>query len=129
MTNVRTFAQSCGAIYEIERALSYYPAKASRVWDTPVQYSTQLKSSAGYASGDYGIKLHPALPSVSRLEPRATFLHEVAHILQHLIYGVIDHGATFHEIMYRLGEKPQRCHNCKLKGLKAPTLNLAGLEL
>lgn len=121
--NVRQFAEDCGASYEIERCLTYYPLKVEAVWSVPVEYSERFVSSAGYAHQSRGITLNPRIRSI-RNEPKETFLHEVAHMIQWLAYGHIDHGYTFHEVMHRLAQVPQRCHAYNLK----PTLN-AGVKL
>jgi predicted SprT family Zn-dependent metalloprotease len=131
MATVRQFAALCGATYEIERCLTFYPEKAQSIWDANVGYSNALKTAGGQAkrrAGIISIELNPKLPQISG-EPKSTFLHEVAHCLQYIIYGKGDHGFTFWEIMFRLGQKPTRCHSYDFRSIDEPDLNIDDLGL
>lgn len=110
---VREIAQVYYLEPEISRAISFNPTRLERIWEIPVNTNFGLKSSAGRASVMRGIELHPGLFRVTTQDFIATFMHEVAHIMQWLEYGCMDHGQTWWEAMIRLGRKPwqDRRHN------------------
>lgn len=110
MPTIAQLAQSYGCLSEIERAITYNPRAYQRLLGTNVNLNGNLRSSAGLARGSisrgYAIDLHPGLQRVPREDFIATFLHEVAHVMQYMEYGKMDHGATWWEAMIRLGRKP-----------------------
>lgn len=128
MPTVRQAAQSCNAEYEIARCLTYYTSKVSDVWSVQVEFSARQSRSAGFAHPDRGIILNARLMNIHG-EPKSTLLHEVAHMLQHIVYGRMDHGYTFHEIMHRLGQPPARCHSYNLQSVALPLPDISDLDL
>src|SRR5574337_896033 len=125
MTTIREVAEQFNCTYEIDRALTFYPAKAQAIWNVPVAWDWRLGTTAGRAHSKRGITLHPGLPHQSE-GPQPTFLHEVAHMLQFILYGEINHGRTWWECMYRLGRIPKRTHSMPLSKAK---IDLEGIEL
>lgn len=134
---VRSVATSLNLLPTINRAISFQPtlARLERViWDTPITYPTQMGTSAGwFRANPCRISLHPALEG-TRAQPQdhiETFLHELAHEHQFLVYGIVDHGATWWEMMYQLGQQPRRTHKiaaCKpLSHMAALTPDEMGL--
>lgn len=113
MQTVREIARIYSLEQEISRAISFNPARLERIWNIPVNTNFALKSSAGRAHSRRGIELHPGLFTVASHDFIATFMHEVAHMMQWLEYGGMDHGQTWWEAMIRLGRKPwqDRRHN------------------
>ncbi len=105
----------------------YYPGLPERLRAVPCVWSGRLGTSAGYASSIRGITMHPALQREGAPEIIATLLHEVAHMAQHLLHGVIDHGPTWHEMMWLLGETPTRTHRMKLDSVTIATAEDLGL--
>jgi hypothetical protein len=101
---IRSYSNLLGCSAAIERAITYDP-KLERIWPVPVAFNFSLKSSAGRASLR-GIELHTGLLQATPAEYRATFLHEVAHVCEDLIYGKCTHSQTWWEAMIRLGEQP-----------------------
>lgn len=95
----------------IQRAVTY-DARLQPCWDVPVEWSWSLRGSAGNANAKR-IHLHPALQHAQVQEVIDTFLHELAHVHEHTLYGHGGHSQTWWEAMIRLGEKPwlTRYHN------------------
>lgn len=102
--DIAHYARQLDCTPAIERAITF-DTKLSRLWLIPVHFNFSLKSSAGRANR-FGIDLHPGLLQATQAEFRATFLHEVAHVCEYLIYGKGGHGETWWEAMIRLGERP-----------------------
>lgn len=97
----------------VTRALSFHPHIGTRIRQIKVEFDGGLKREAGNFSTHNGIRLHPGLmaPGKSNRDLIAIFLHELAHAMQWLAYGKIDHQATWHEMMYQLGQAPSRFHS------------------
>lgn len=108
------FATELDLVPVINRAISYDPSKLEtpRLWQVPVSYNHRLKNSAGRANL-YGISLHPGLKQATRGELVATFLHELAHVMDCLTRGHSGHDYGWQEAMVRLGQNPiaSRYHN------------------
>jgi predicted SprT family Zn-dependent metalloprotease len=103
--NVREMAAITKTSTEISRAISFdlrlFPA-----WEINVEWNPRLKTSYGRGGPThYGIKLHPAIKTYPD-QLRRTFLHELAHCMEYLLYHTCGHGQGFWEAMIRLGEKP-----------------------
>ena len=97
----------------LTRAISYYPSSLDpQLLQIAVEFEPRLQSSAGMYYPRYRIiKLHPGLRTATRLEFIQTFLHEVAHAMQHLSKGWTDHSTSWVEMMHHLGQEPKICHN------------------
>jgi predicted SprT family Zn-dependent metalloprotease len=94
----------------ISRAISYDP-RLFAAWEINVEWNPRLKTSYGRGGPThYGIKLHPAIQSYPD-QPRSTFLHELAHCMEYILYQKCRHGQSFWEAMIRLGEKPWEKNN------------------
>jgi hypothetical protein len=102
--DVLDYANRLNCVFTIERAITYDP-RLDRLWCIPVHFNFSLKSSAGRADRR-SIELHTGLLQATPAEFRATFLHEVAHVCEDLIYGKCTHSQTWWEAMIRLGEQP-----------------------
>ena len=124
----------------IERAISYHPALpgANRhLWNIPITYPNRLQTAAGYCHyNPLRIDLHPGLlgPDAAKAEHVATFLHELAHAMSVMVYGIAagrGHGEHWWEMMHQLGQRPQRTHKiaaCRKASLVAKrTLDDMGL--
>lgn len=107
MTTVRDFAKVRGLDRVIERAISFHPQLPGGLWQTPVSTGERFQTRAGDASKQHGIRLHSQLRGKDLDE---TFLHELAHIMELIVYGSSSHGATWWEMMHQLGQKPKRTH-------------------
>jgi hypothetical protein len=110
--SVRYFAELTGTTNVIDRAISF-DERLLALWNVPVKWNYNLKNSAGFAN-IRGISLHPGLKQASETEFRATFLHELAHVCEGLLYNdTYGHSQHWWEAMIRLGEKPwiNRHHN------------------
>lgn len=124
MRTVRDFAQELGVERIIERAITFHtelPGTRPSLWDIPVDWFINMTRAAGNAHSQKGIKLNPALRNHGPSALRETFLHEVAHIMQHIVYGRMDHGATWWEMMHQLGQKPTRTHCMNLQASSQTT--------
>src|SRR3954471_1484838 len=125
---VATFSRRIDTDDVILRAITF-DHRIVAVWSVPVTWNWRLKSSAGFARiNPFQIELHPGLNDATPLDLRTVFLHEVAHICQHILYPEcrMSHGYEWHEAMIRLGERPIRTHNiaaCKSAGREIPTLD------
>lgn len=100
---IRTFAEMTNTSATIARAMSY-DTKLALLFDMPCGYSDRLKKSTG-RGGHAGINLHPALRNNPR-QLRATFLHEVAHVMEWVCYKKCGHSYNWQEAMIRLGQNP-----------------------
>jgi hypothetical protein len=118
MTTIRKFSADLGQDQILARALSYHPTIAQALLATPCDWSSKLHASAGYASSRRGISLHHGLRAEGPQAIIDTFLHEVAHIMQYLVYREFNHGATWWEMMHHLGAKPVRTHSYKSAAFK-----------
>jgi hypothetical protein len=110
--SIRHFATITDTITIIERAISF-DDRLFAIWNVPIRWNYNLKNSAGCAS-IRGISLHPGLKQASETELRATFLHELAHVCEGLLYNnTYGHSQHWAEAMIRLGENPwiNRHHN------------------
>jgi len=112
-STVRAFAQEFGLVSVIDRAISFHPSQFinGKLYNVPVNWNHKLRRTAGTFSSKDGIELHPGLACASPRDLHATFLHELAHAMQFLVYGKVDHGETWWEMMHQLGQKPTRTHN------------------
>ncbi len=116
MPTVKTIAAQHGLEQIISRAHSFHPqlqSRAQSILGTEVNYSDRLQTSAGnFAPRKNLISLHPAFlgPRTRTQDHLETFLHELAHLHQWVVYGRCDHGATWWEMMHQLGQKPVRTH-------------------
>ncbi len=117
MHTVRTIAEQLGVVWVIDRAITFHdklPGANRALWNITVEYNTAFQRRGGCFRGrEMAIELHPALngPFAKPSEHAATFLHELAHAMQWIVYGRVDHGATWWEMMHQLGQEPKRCHN------------------
>jgi len=100
-------------IYIIRRALEYHPYIARRVWETKVSWNRDFKRAAGMFSPRQSlIELHPGLlQTKDKRHLTETLLHELAHAMQYYAYNKCDHKETWREMMYLLGQKPERTHD------------------
>lgn len=66
------------------------------------------------------ISLHYRLLLRHPEELKPTYIHELAHIFAHLIYGsnIKDHGDEWKELMEDMGEKPTVTHNLDVSEYK-----------
>jgi predicted SprT family Zn-dependent metalloprotease len=125
---VATFSSRLATDNVILRAITF-DHRLTAVWSVPVMWNWRLKSSAGFARiNPFQIELHPGLNDATPHDLRTVFLHELAHICQHILYPecTMSHGYEWHEAMIRLGERPIRTHNiaaCKSAGREIPTLD------
>jgi predicted SprT family Zn-dependent metalloprotease len=102
---VLAFAELTDTFDVIERAVSF-DERLEAVWPIKVEWNDKLKVSYGRGGPThYGIKLHPALRDHKK-QLRNTFLHELAHCMEYILYKRCGHSQTFWEAMIRLGEKP-----------------------
>ncbi len=104
LQNVKQVAERFDLTDRINRAISY-DVRLDRVWQIPVEWNFRLKNSAGNAN-DKRIHLHPGLASASAEDFKDTFLHELAHSCEYILYGQGGHSQTWWEAMIRLGCKP-----------------------
>lgn len=103
--NVRQMAEMTKTTEVIARAISF-DDRLQNAWKINVEFNSRLKMSYGRGGpSHYGIKLHPLLKQ-HPIQLRNTFLHELAHCMEYLLYRKCGHGAQFWESMIRLGEKP-----------------------
>lgn len=114
MTTVKTVALLIGheCVRTILRAFSFHP-ECDSLWELPVTYNPRLASRAGqYHHKPPSIDLHVALvgPKCSPREHEEAFLHELAHAMEHRVYGRTGHGEGWHEMMHQLGQQPTRTH-------------------
>lgn len=109
--NVRQVATDLGLLARVERAVSFDP-RLERIWQVPVEWNFRLRNRAGNANASR-IHLHPGLQAASRAEFIDTFIHELAHVCEYVLYGYGGHSANWWEAMHRLGARPQdtRYHN------------------
>lgn len=126
--DVHTFAHAYNCDVEVMRGISFYPPMGPRLLVVPVEWLWRPSGTAGKAHRQGKIQLHRGLLDQPVYDLVETFLHEVAHIMQWLRYGMMDHGATWHEAMYQLGQKPMRCHSMGKLQAPMPTLSDLGLE-
>lgn len=115
MHTVKSLAYQRGLTAVLDRAFSFHTQLGTAdVWNIPVEFSDRIQTSAGnFRAKPRGgqIKLHRALEAPANKQPLdETFLHELAHAMQWLVYGVCDHSATWWEMMHQLGQKPRRTH-------------------
>lgn len=112
-SSVRAFATSWGLIQIIDRAISFHPNALGngKLYEVKVDWNLNLKSCAGRFSSKIEIELHPGLAHAQVHDRNATFLHELAHAAQWLVYRKVDHLETWWEMMHQLGQKPQRTHS------------------
>lgn len=113
---VATFAAGFDVAPLITRALTYYPDISVKVWPTPVVWTSRVSRTAGRARGtkDGGfIYLHIGLLSEGREAIKATFLHELAHIMQWYAHQEINHGESWWKMMHILDQRPARLHAYK----------------
>lgn len=69
----------------------------------------QVAGFAGIARKQ--IELHAALFKPGReLDLRGTFMHEVAHMIDHFLFKGNGHGRSWKKVMRALGREPERCH-------------------
>lgn len=82
-----------------------------------VELSTRLSVAAGYAqlnyiTGEMKIKLHYRLLKDKPEQLKATYLHELAHILANRWYGyACHHDVNWKQVAILLGDNGERCHN------------------
>lgn len=95
----------------VDRALSFHPQIRHNLMAVRIEFNFNLKRVAGRAFQSGRIELHPGLLHGSKQDLIETFLHELAHIMQYYSYGVMDHGASWWEMMHQLGQRPKRTHN------------------
>lgn len=134
-SSVRAFAEAQGLIQVIDRAISFHPAAlgTGRLYAVKVDWNHRLERSAGRFNSLRGIELHPGLTHAKPKDLHETFLHELAHAMQWLVYAKVDHLETWWEMMHQLGQKPKRTHSipeCQGKITPASVgLNIGDLEL
>ena len=137
MQTVRTIAEQLGVVRVIDRAISFHerlPGTNPGLWGISVEYTARMQRRAGcFRGNEMAIELHPALagPFAKRGEHIETFLHELAHAMQWIVYRRVDHGETWYEMMHQLGQQPKRCHNiaaCTKPGTNSK-LNLEDMDL
>lgn len=120
---VAEFALNISATRIIQWALLFHPQIQGKLMHIPVVWNTNLDSSGGNFRSQPAmlISLHPALQREGATAVHETFLHELAHAMQWLVYHEVNHGATWWEMMHQLGQKPRRCHqmNLRAKGNQA----------
>lgn len=108
----------------IERTVRKYIRKSIKEFniDIPfpaIRFSNRMTSTAAYAEkrGDsYSIVFSTAIINLNGLDLfiKDIIPHEVAHIVQWLLYDKSDHGKTFYHVMKRLGIKTAaRCYHYK----------------
>lgn len=112
-SSVQAFAQEFGLIQVIARAISFHPAALGngKLYAVKVEWNHNLRKAAGRFSSIRGIELHPGLAHAKPKDLHETFLHELAHAMQFLVYGKVDHGETWWEMMHQLGQRPIRTHS------------------
>jgi SprT-like family len=112
-SSVRAFATEFGLVSVIDRAITFHPAALGngRLYAVQVEWNHRLERSAGRFNSLRGIELHPGLAHAKAKDLHETFLHELAHAMQFLVYGKVDHLASWWEMMHQLGQKPTRTHN------------------
>lgn len=112
-SSVRAFAQEFGLIPVIDRAITFHPSALGngRLYAVKVDWNINLRKAAGRFNSLRGIELHPGLAHTKVKDLHETFLHELAHASQWLVYGKVDHLATWWEMMHQLGQKPTRTHS------------------
>ncbi|HMD81350.1 MAG TPA: SprT-like domain-containing protein, partial [Anaerolineales bacterium] len=108
---VLDFATELKQMTYISRALSYYSHIGPKLWVIPCEWNYDLKTSAGRFSARRGITLHPGLKKADPAHMVETFMHELAHAMQYLAHGKVNHGHSWHEMMYLLAQRPERLHN------------------
>lgn len=114
---IRQLAHQLGQTHTIQRAFGFHLKLQTLdqiIWDMPVEYNPRLERTAGRAHCSEGkIELHTCFANgqASREHHIETFLHELAHIHQWLVYHTADHGADWWEMMFQLGQKPKRTHS------------------
>ena len=86
-----------------------------------VHLSPRMRSMGGYAFWKKNkINLNYRLLIKNRDEIRKTFLHELAHIIQDILYpGSKPHGKEWKSVMIAIGEPPEIYHNMNTKALKS----------
>lgn len=115
---VRTFAKAYDLELIIIRAFSFHSVLENEtfpsLWYVPVVFNPRLQTTAGFArhSPRYEIELNPALagPLASREQLVATFLHELAHLMEYRVLRTHGHGAGWWMMMHQLGQIPRRTH-------------------
>lgn len=130
--NVLDIAKDLGLEAVIERAVTFHPGKLHLgvVWNIPVEFDNRLQTAAGMCHYYTGLRitLNPCLQlAEQRQDLCETFLHELAHAHAWLVYAARGHGERWWEMMYQLGQRPQRTHNiaaCK----KATTIAVKSLD-
>lgn len=112
-SSVQAFAQEFGLIQVIARAISFHPnaLAGGKLYSVKVEWNHRLERSAGRFNSLRGIELHPGLAHAKPKDLHETFLHELAHAMQWLVYRKVDHGETWWEMMHQLGQKPRRTHS------------------
>ena len=113
----------------LEVARDFYP---DRIIPMPtVKVSSRMTRCGGtcrYKGGRYTLTFSKSIMENNNLQNflERTVPHELAHQVQHVIYGDMDHGRTFNYVMRTVFDKSQtestRCHNYKTvarkRGLK-----------
>lgn len=112
-SSVRAFATEFGLIQVIDRAISFHPAALGngKLYSIKVDWNLSLRKAAGRFGTNQGIELHPGLAHAKPKDLHETFLHELAHAMQWLVYRKVDHAETWWEMMHQLGQKPTRTHS------------------
>jgi len=90
-----------------------------------IDFSNRMKVTAGKAiysvNGNHIIRLsRPIWDRITEEEKAHTIKHEACHIISHKIFGmgIKGHGLEWKNCMLRIGEKPNRCHNYDVSGLR-----------
>jgi predicted SprT family Zn-dependent metalloprotease len=91
-------------------------------------WSDRMTRTGGLAYGQKDlIKLsRPIFEKMSEDEQINTVFHEVCHIIQRKLYPFSkSHGWEWKSLMYRCGQKANRCHNIVLKKKVSKLVNAA----
>lgn len=91
-----------------------------------IEFSPRLATCAGraevnYLTGAIKIKLHYRLLKDNHKELRATYLHELAHILAAMWYGYsCGHDDNWRQVAVLLGDDGGRCHSMDVSAFRRP---------
>lgn len=103
MKTVLNFAEHLDCVALINRAVSF-DERLAAIYNVECKWSHNVKHSGGWG-GRY-ITLAVGLQNASLEDQRNTFLHEVAHAMEFILYGRTGHSQNWWEAMIRLGQKP-----------------------
>lgn len=128
--SVEAFAAQYNITSILARAISFHPQVRDQILAVTVEWNPNLRTSAGqFDKRPSKVSLNRALHAEGTTEIIDTFLHEVAHAMQHFVYNKVDHGETWWEMMHQLGQKPRRCHQMNLRPTLIAHANPEDLDL